>query len=151
MTVLKTHVALNVTNIAKSVTFYQTMFGVIPVKHKVDYAKFDLANPPLNLTLNLAENIQPNGRLSHLGVQVASSQDVQAAIERFKAAGLTLFAEKDTNCCYALQDKVWVTDPDGNRWEIFVVKVGDTAPEENVDFVVNSHTDSAVGKSPCCA
>jgi catechol 2,3-dioxygenase-like lactoylglutathione lyase family enzyme len=151
MTVLKTHVALNVTNIEKSVAFYQAMFGVAPVKHKLDYAKFDLANPPLNLTLNLAENVQPGGALSHLGVQVDSSNDVQEAIERFKEAGLTLFEEKDTNCCYALQDKVWVTDPDGNRWEIFVVKVGDTAPEQNVVMTVNPDTAAAVATPPCCA
>ncbi|HEY9599849.1 MAG TPA: ArsI/CadI family heavy metal resistance metalloenzyme [Cyanophyceae cyanobacterium] len=150
MTVLKTHIALNVTNIEKSVAFYQAMFGVVPVKHKVDYAKFDIANPPLNLTLNQAETIQSGGALSHLGVQVSSSQDVQAAISRFKAAGLSLFEEKDTDCCYALQDKVWVTDPDGNRWEIFVVKVTDTAPEQNVGTVVNSNSPSTVTKSPCC-
>jgi len=151
MTVLKTHVALNVTNIEKSVAFYQAMFGVAPVKHKVDYAKFDLANPPLNLTLNLALDVQLGGALSHLGVQVDSSNDVQEAIERFKDAGLTLFEEKDTNCCYALQDKVWVTDPDGNRWEIFVVKVGDTAPEQNVVTTVNPDKAAAVATPPCCA
>jgi catechol 2,3-dioxygenase-like lactoylglutathione lyase family enzyme len=151
MTVLKTHVALNVTDIEKSVVFYQAMFGVAPVKHKVDYAKFDLANPPLNLTLNLALDVPQGGALSHLGVQVDSSNDVQEAIERFKEAGLTLFEEKDTNCCYALQDKVWVTDPDGNRWEIFVVKVGDTAPEQNVVTTVNPDTAAAVATPPCCA
>lgn len=151
MTVLKTHVALNVTNIEKSVAFYQAMFGVTPIKHKVDYAKFDIANPPLNLTLNLKENVQQRGALSHLGVQVESTEDVQAAIQRFKAAGLTLFEEKDTNCCYALQDKVWVTDPDGNRWEVFVVKVGDTAPEENVTTQVNPEREPVVAKPPCCA
>lgn len=150
MIVLKTHIALNVTNIEKSVAFYQAMFGVVPVKHKVDYAKFDIANPPLNLTLNQAETIQLRGALSHLGVQVSSSQDVQAAISRFKAAGLSLFEEKDTDCCYALQDKVWVTDPDGNSWEIFVVKVADTAPEQNVRTVINSNSASTVTKSSCC-
>ncbi|HEY9833602.1 MAG TPA: ArsI/CadI family heavy metal resistance metalloenzyme [Stenomitos sp.] len=151
MTTLKTHVALNVTNIEKSVAFYQAMFGVVPMKHKVDYAKFDIAHPPLNLTLNLAENVQQGGALSHLGVQVESSDDVKAAISRFKEAGLALFEEKDTNCCYALQDKVWVTDPDGNRWEVFVVKVGDTAPEQNVVTPGHSETVPAVVKSPCCA
>ncbi|HEY9634125.1 MAG TPA: ArsI/CadI family heavy metal resistance metalloenzyme [Coleofasciculaceae cyanobacterium] len=149
MTVLKTHVALNASNIEKSVAFYQAMFGVAPVKHKTDYAKFDIANPPLNLTLNLAENVQQGGALAHLGVQVESSNDVQAAINRFKEAGLALFEEKDTNCCYALQDKVWVTDPDGNQWEVFVVKVGDTAPEENVVTTVNPDP-ATVGVSPCC-
>lgn len=151
MTTLKTHVALNATNIENSVAFYQAMFGVVPVKHKVDYAKFDIAQPPLNLTLNLAENVQQGGALSHLGVQVESSDDVKEAISRFKEAGLALFEEKDTNCCYALQDKVWLTDPDGNRWEIFVVKVGDTAPEQNVATPGNPETVAAVTKSPCCA
>jgi catechol 2,3-dioxygenase-like lactoylglutathione lyase family enzyme len=149
MAVLKTHISLNVTNIEKSIAFYQAMFGVTPVKHKVDYAKFDIANPPLNLTLNLAVDVQQGGALSHLGVQVESSNDVKAAIARFKEAGLTLFEEKDTDCCYALQDKVWVTDPDSNRWEVFVVKVGDTAPEQNLVAPINSETKLAT--PPCCA
>jgi catechol 2,3-dioxygenase-like lactoylglutathione lyase family enzyme len=143
MTVLKTHVALNVTNLEKSVAFYQAMFGVTPVKHKDDYAKFDLANPALNLTLNLAEKVSQGGALSHLGIQVEKTEDVKAAIARFREAGLALFEEADTDCCYALQDKVWVTDPDGNSWEVFVVKVSDTAPEE-----------TAIAPSepkPCCA
>lgn len=151
MTVLKTHIALNVTNIEKSVAFYQAMFGVVPMKYKVDYAKFDIANPPLNLTLNHAETIQSQGALSHLGVQVNSSDDVQAAIHRFKEAGLSLFEEKDTDCCYALQDKVWITDPDGNRWEIFAVKVADTAPEQNVGMLINSDSAPTITKSPCCS
>lgn len=150
MTVLKTHIALNVTNIEKSVAFYQAMFGITPMKHKVDYAKFDIANPPLNLTLNLAENASQGGALSHLGVQVETSEDVQAAINRFKAAGLTLFEEKDTDCCYALQDKVWITDPDGNSWEVFVVKVGDTAPEQNLVAARKSDTEILAVKPPCC-
>jgi catechol 2,3-dioxygenase-like lactoylglutathione lyase family enzyme len=133
MTPFKTHVALKVANIEKSVAFYQAMFGVTPVKHKVGYAKFDVENPALNLTLNGSDRIESHGTLSHLGVQVDSTDTVKQAIARFKAAGLTTFEEQDTDCCYALQDKVWLTDPDGNRWEIFVVKVADTAPEQNVD------------------
>lgn len=148
MTRLKTHVALNVTNIENSVAFYQAMFGLAPVKYKTDYAKFDIANPALNLTLNLAEKVQPGGALSHLGVQVESTSDVQAAIARFKEAGLTLFEEKDTDCCYALQDKVWVTDPDGNSWEVFVVKVADTAPEQNA--IASELTEATTSISPCC-
>ena len=153
MAVLKTHVALNVRNIANSVTFYQAMFGVTPVKHKDDYAKFDLVNPPLNLTLNLSDQVQSGGALSHLGIQVETSEDVRAAIQRFKEAKLALFEEKDADCCYALQDKVWVTDPDGNRWEVFVVKVADTAPEKNVFATVNceSNSTSSVTPKSCCA
>ncbi|HBE19490.1 MAG TPA: glyoxalase/bleomycin resistance/dioxygenase family protein [Cyanobacteria bacterium UBA11149] len=150
MTVLKTHVALNVTNIEKSVAFYQAMFGVTPVKYKVDYAKFDLVNPPLNLTLNLAEKVQQGGALSHLGVQVENSVEVQSAIHRFKEAGLALFEEKNTDCCYAIQDKVWVTDPDGNRWEVFVVKVADTTPEDNLENGKLPDTNIVV-KLPCCS
>lgn len=139
MAILKTHVALNVTNIEESVAFYRAMFGLEPVKYKAEYAKFDIPNPALNLTLNLANHVENNGTLSHLGVQVDSTAEVQTAIKRFQDAGLALFTEENTDCCYALQDKVWVTDPDGNRWEIFVVKVADTAPEKNL-----------VNKS-CCA
>ncbi|MEP1079651.1 VOC family protein [Leptolyngbya sp. PL-A3] len=150
MTTFKTHVALRVADVEKSVTFYQAMFGVAPVKYKVGYAKFDLQHPALNLTLNEAQTIQPQGTLSHLGVQVGSIQDVQAAIQQFAEAGLNLFEEKNTDCCYALQDKVWVTDPDGNRWEVFVVKVADTTPEENIDVSTpRSAMPSAAGKS-CC-
>ena len=133
MATFKTHIALNVANISNSVAFYQTMFGIAPVKHKADYAKFDLDQPALNLTMNLTDRVTSRGTLSHLGIQVDSTETVKQAIERFKAAGLATFEEQDTDCCYALQDKVWVTDPDGNRWEIFVVKVADTAPEQNID------------------
>jgi catechol 2,3-dioxygenase-like lactoylglutathione lyase family enzyme len=132
MSILKTHIALNVSHLEKSVEFYTALFGINPVKYKPDYAKFDVAHPPLNLTLNLVENIQPGGTLSHLGIQVESSEAVQAAIQRFTEAKLATFEEKDTDCCYALQDKVWVTDPDGNRWEVFVVKLADTTPEDNL-------------------
>lgn len=151
MSVLKTHVALNVTDIEKSVEFYQAMFGVEPVKHKADYAKFDIPNPALNLTLNLTDSVQTKGALSHLGVQVESTEEVQASIKRFADAGLALFTEENTDCCYALQDKVWVSDPDGNRWEVFVVKVADTAPDKNVGASCNSPEIASDARKPCCA
>ena len=139
---LKTHVALNAKDIAKSVTFYRAMFGVEPVKYKADYAKFDIANPPLNLTLNQANIVKADGGLSHLGIQVNSTQEVEAAINRFNEAGLDLFTEENTDCCYALQDKVWVSDPDNNKWEVFVVKVADTLPQKNIEVAQNED---------CCA
>lgn len=157
MTTFKTHVALRVANLEASIAFYQAMFGVAPVKHKVGYAKFDLENPALNLTLNLGQGIQPHGTLSHLGIQVGSTEDVQAAIARFTEADLSLFEEKNTDCCYALQDKVWVTDPDGNGWEIFVVKVGDTAPEKNIQPAdaqlspLPTTPSKSENARPCCA
>lgn len=151
MATFKTHVALRVADVEKSVNFYQAMFGVAPVKHKVGYAKFDLDNPALNLTLNLTEAVQSHGALSHLGVQVDSTETVRQAIDRFKTAGLATFEEHNTDCCYALQDKVWVTDPDGNRWEIFVVKVRDTAPEENIATANSQPVTNAQPVRSCCA
>lgn len=155
MATYKTHVALRVTDLTRSIQFYETLFGHAPVKHKVDYAKFDVENPGLNLTLNVSDRLQEHGALSHLGIQVDSSDAVRAAIARFKTAGLVTFEEHDTDCCYALQDKVWVTDPDGNRWEIFVVKVSDTAPEQNVGMTqalaeTRTEATAPVQKS-CCA
>lgn len=127
----KAHVSLNVTNVAKSVEFYRTFFGVEPAKLKADYAKFDLAEPALNFTMNQRQPAQDaeHGRLSHLGVQVESHALVDAARDRLKAAGLISLDEEDTVCCYARQDKVWATDPDGNRWEVFYVVEADVEAE----------------------
>ena len=117
---MKTHISLNVKDIGRSIRFYQKMFGVEPFKVKPDYAKFDIADPPLNLTMNQAA-VVPGGALSHLGLQVASTAQVESVAGRWDAAGLPTLEEKGTDCCYALQDKVWVSDPDGNRWEVFTV------------------------------
>jgi len=117
---LKPHVSLNVTDIDASVAFYQKAFGVPPVKSRPGYAKFDLTSPSLNLTMQEAPRTGVNA--SHFGVQVAQREDVDAAKRAFEAAGLATRTEEDVTCCYAVQDKVWVEDPDGNAWEVFVVK-----------------------------
>jgi catechol 2,3-dioxygenase-like lactoylglutathione lyase family enzyme len=124
---LKVHLALNTPQFEQSVAFYRAFLGLEPVKLKPGYAKFDVADPPLNLTLNEAPAQSPSA-LNHLGIQVSSSEAVHEATDRLRAAGLVEKEEHDTDCCYALQDKVWVKDPNGNRWEVFVVKVGDTQP-----------------------
>jgi catechol 2,3-dioxygenase-like lactoylglutathione lyase family enzyme len=126
---LKVHVALNVNDMEESVKFYRSMFGAEPVKRKPGYAKFDVAEPALNLTLNYNGEVKERGALNHLGIQVGSTEAVLEAKARLEKAGLATFDEINTDCCYALQDKVWVTDPNGYRWEVFVVKVGDTKPE----------------------
>jgi catechol 2,3-dioxygenase-like lactoylglutathione lyase family enzyme len=120
MNILKPHVSLNVSNIDASVAFYEKAFGVEASKRRPGYAKFDLTAPSLNLTMQEAPRTGVNA--SHFGMQVASSEDVAAAWARFKQAGLVTKTEESTECCYALQDKVWVEDPDGNAWEVFVVK-----------------------------
>jgi catechol 2,3-dioxygenase-like lactoylglutathione lyase family enzyme len=120
MNILKPHVSLNVSDIDRAVVFYEKAFGVVATKRRPGYAKFDLESPALNLTMQQAPRTGVN--VSHLGVQVATSADVLEARLRFEAAGLLASVEENSACCYALQDKVWVEDPDGNSWEVFVVK-----------------------------
>ena len=117
---LKAHLALNVKNVERSTEFYKRMLGLEPSKVRQGYAKFDVENPPLNLTLNQS-SFGERGALSHLGIQVSSTDDVLAMREKWAEAGLVTRDEMQTNCCYALQDKAWVHDPDGNEWEVFVV------------------------------
>jgi catechol 2,3-dioxygenase-like lactoylglutathione lyase family enzyme len=120
MTTFKPHIALNVRDVEASVEFYRKLFGIQPMKHRPGYAKFDVENPSLNLSLN-QNTVSSHGALSHLGIQVGSTDEVIALKQQWEAAGLTTQDEMKTNCCYAIQDKTWVTDPDGNQWEAFVV------------------------------
>jgi catechol 2,3-dioxygenase-like lactoylglutathione lyase family enzyme len=117
---MKTHVSLNVTNIKESIEFYTRMLGIEPIKVKEKYAKFDVANPPLNLSMNETA-FEKGGSLSHLGLQVGSTDDVLTISKRWEESGLLTLEEMQTDCCFALQDKVWVEDPDGNHWEVFTV------------------------------
>lgn len=154
---LKVHVALNVREVEKSIEFYRSMLGIEPSKVRPGYAKFDVQNPPLNLTLNEAA-FSEKGVLSHLGIQVASTEDVFAMREKWASSGIVTRDEMQINCCYATQDKTWVQDPDGNEWEAFVVlqdnlpetspcdcgnKVAGAAPEVQAVVTVPSAT--------CCA
>jgi catechol 2,3-dioxygenase-like lactoylglutathione lyase family enzyme len=120
MHILKPHISLNVTDIEAAVAFYAKAFGVPPTKRRPGYAKFDLQAPLLNLTMQEAPRTGVNA--SHFGIQVAHADDVLEARRTFEARGLRTFTEEDVACCYAVQDKVWITDPDGNQWEVFVVK-----------------------------
>ena len=124
---LKAHLALNVSNVDESIGFYKKMLGIEPSKVRSGYAKFDVQNPPLNLTLNQSA-AAGKGSLSHLGIQVATSDDVTALKERWESEGLVTREELQTPCCYADQDKACVHDPDGNEWEAFVV-LEDNLPE----------------------
>ena len=117
---LKAHLALNVRDVEKSVMFYRKMLGIEPTKVRVGYAKFDIQNPPLNLTLN-QNTFGERGALSHMGIQLSSTEDVLAMRQAWTDAGLATRDEMQTNCCYAIQDKTWIQDPDGNEWEAFVV------------------------------
>jgi catechol 2,3-dioxygenase-like lactoylglutathione lyase family enzyme len=119
MAVLRPHLALNVTDVERSIPFYEALFGIAPEKVKDGYAKFSVAEPALNFTLNRSHRADL-GAFNHAGIQVASTDDVLAAKLRLTKAGLASFDEMDTTCCYARQDKIWVRDPDGTPWEVFV-------------------------------
>jgi catechol 2,3-dioxygenase-like lactoylglutathione lyase family enzyme len=126
--VLKAHVSIDVRNVEASIDFYRRLFGIEPSKVRSGYAKFDVTNPPLNFALNERADVATAGALSHLGLQVASTDEVLATRTRWHEQGLITRDEMQTNCCYATQDKTWVRDPDGNEWEVFVV-LEDNLPE----------------------
>jgi catechol 2,3-dioxygenase-like lactoylglutathione lyase family enzyme len=136
---LKAHLALNVKNVETSIEFYKKMLGIEPSKIRTGYAKFDVENPPLNLTLN-QHPFGERGALSHMGIQVASTEDVLAMREQWHERGLITRDEMQTDCCYATQDKTWTHDPDGNEWEVFVV-LKDNLPE----------TSERAQAAACCA
>ncbi|MFF3729784.1 ArsI/CadI family heavy metal resistance metalloenzyme [Streptomyces sp. NPDC002476] len=117
----RVQLALNVADLEASVAFYSKLFGVEPAKRRPGYANFAITTPPLKLVLIEGEPGQAT-RLDHLGVEVATTDEVTAATTRLKDAGLATFEENDTSCCYALQDKVWVTGPGKEPWEVYVVK-----------------------------
>lgn len=115
------HIGLNVTDLTNSIDFYTKIFDGPPVKDKVDYAKFLPNDVALNFTLNLRDQVNGN-QIGHFGIQVDSLEEVFAHKDRLEKLGFFAREEMNTTCCYALQDKFWVTDPDGNEWEFFFTK-----------------------------
>ena len=115
----RVQLALNVDDLDSAIAFYSKLFGAQPVKVKPGYANFAIAEPPLKLVL--LENPGQGGTLNHLGVEVESSEQVHSEIARL--AGESMFTEEEigTTCCFATQDKVWVTGPGGERWEVYTV------------------------------
>jgi catechol 2,3-dioxygenase-like lactoylglutathione lyase family enzyme len=141
----RVHIALEVSNLERSIAFYRTLFGQEPTKLRRDYAKFEVVEPPLNLSLNAAATVRPT--TSHFGVQVKSSEAVQAMSERLSKAGLPTEIEQNVSCCYAVQDKVWTRDPDGRPWEVFVVVDNENA--QDPDSSCCNRQPDLVGLSPC--
>ncbi|GAB5403138.1 MAG: ArsI/CadI family heavy metal resistance metalloenzyme [Aureliella sp.] len=124
------HVALNVADVGKSKKFYELLFGQPPSKERPRYAKFEPTDPSVNLSLNEVDAAESGSSGSaHFGVQVKTVAAVHEAIERFRAAGIETITEEATTCCYAVQDKVWAVDPDGHKWEVFVVLEADAKDE----------------------
>ena len=140
----RVQLALRVADLEAAVDFYSRLFGATPAKRRPGYANFAITEPPLKLVLIEGEPGEET-RLDHLGVEVASTEDVTAATTRLKEAGLATFEENDTSCCYALQDKVWVTGPGKEPWEVYVVKA-DADTLEKADAV----RDACCGTTACC-
>ena len=126
----KVHVSLDVQNVEESVRFYSTLFGAQPTKLKAGYAKFDLEQPAINLTMQEGKHCCLQG-LSHMGIRVDSAEQVQAYRQRLESAGIPILEEKEVVCCHALQDKIWAEDPTGYRWEVYVSK-GDVEEVESM-------------------
>lgn len=142
----RVHIALAVTDLEKSVAFYRTLFGQGPTKTKPGYAKFEVAEPPVNLALNAAGgNTGPNNPVAHFGIQVKSVAAVEVVARRLRETGLATRGEEGVTCCFAVQTKVWAADPDGNKWEVYVVLDNDGAHHHS------SQVAEPVEKTACCA
>lgn len=125
-TAARIHMSMFCHDLNETVAFYEVFFGQPATKRRADYAKFEVAEPPLNIAFSQDRQPEPGvGPVNHLGIQLKSSDQILAARDRFKAAGFTVDEEIATACCYAVQTKIWVGDPDGNRWELFVTTQAD--------------------------
>jgi catechol 2,3-dioxygenase-like lactoylglutathione lyase family enzyme len=142
--------ALNVSDLDAAVEFYSKLFVTTPTKRYSDYANFAIADPPLKLVLieKSDERISGTaGALNHLGVEVATPDEVVSSSTRLSGDGLETTDQNGTACCYAVQDKVWVEDPDGAPWEVYAVLAD--APAES--GIRGDGTCCAVGDTaPCC-
>jgi catechol 2,3-dioxygenase-like lactoylglutathione lyase family enzyme len=126
--------ALNVSDIDAAVEFYTKLFGAEPAKRHPGYANFAISNPPLKLVLIEDATARGHGigtALNHLGVEIETPEEVAAATGRLSGEGLATEVEDQTTCCYAVQDKVWVNDPDGAPWEVYTV-LADASAESGI-------------------
>ncbi|MEW2408778.1 ArsI/CadI family heavy metal resistance metalloenzyme [Streptomyces griseoviridis] len=141
----RVQLALRVADLEGSIAFYSKLFGTGPAKRREGYANFAVTEPPLKLVLIEGEAGEET-RLDHLGVEVAGTEDVTATTTRLKDAGLATFEEDDTSCCYAVQDKVWVTGPGKEPWEVYVVK----ADADTLGKSADGAPDACCGTTACC-
>lgn len=139
----RVQLALNVDDLDSSIAFYSTLFGTEPAKVKPGYANFAVAEPPLKLVL--IENPGKGGSINHLGVEVNSTETVHSEIARLAGAGLFTEEEMNTTCCFATQDKVWVTAPDAEKWEVYT-KLADAE-----SFGASEPSQDAAADGDACA
>ena len=120
---VKFHASLNVSDLPRSVAFYRVLLGTEPAKVRADYAKFDLAEPPLVLSLIPGRPAAAAGNLNHVGLRVRTAEELVEIQRRLEVAGMRTEREEGVECCYARQTKFWIADPDNALWEV-VVKPG---------------------------
>jgi catechol 2,3-dioxygenase-like lactoylglutathione lyase family enzyme len=142
----RVQLALRVADLEGSIAFYSKLFGAEPAKRRPGYANFAIAEPPLKLVLIEGAPGDPT-RMDHLGVEVQTTEEVAGAAGRLAAEGLAAVTEEDTACCYAVQDKVWVTGPGGEPWEVYVVK----ADSDTLDKAENSACCAPAGATGAAA
>lgn len=142
---MKTHLNLATSDLDRAVSFYSTLLDAKPTKALPDYALFVTEQPGLELALDLRDAVSP-GSDAHYGIYVERLEEVDRAIERLSAAGLARSIEREETCCYANQTKVWVTDPDGRRWEVYTVH--DNTEDRNGDDVTCCSSD--LQTRACC-
>lgn len=144
---MKTHLNLATTDLEKSVAFYSTLLDAKPAKLLPDYALFITEQPALELALGLRDSVGPTLD-AHFGVYVDSIDDVERAIDRLEANGLAQSIEREDTCCYANQTKVWTSDPEGRRWEVYTVHE-DTEERDNESTTCCGGPAEA-GSDACC-
>ncbi|MEX5255118.1 ArsI/CadI family heavy metal resistance metalloenzyme [Kocuria arenosa] len=142
----RVQLALRVADLERSIEFYSTLFNTAPAKRRPGYANFAVAEPPLKLVL-LEGEPGDDTRMDHLGVEVESTEVVEAAAQRLADAGLTTRPEEQTTCCYAVQDKVWVTGPGHEPWEVYTV-TADARPD--LEGRTGRELSAVGGDGSCC-
>ena len=140
----RVQLALNVTDIDAAVDFYGKLFGAEPAKRRPGYANFAIDQPPLKLVLIEAPE---GGTLNHLGVELVDTEEVSVASDRLVTSGLVTKEEMGVECCYALQDKVWVNDPDGAPWEWYTVLADSQVKSPATE---DSASGCCGGETACC-
>ena len=145
----KFHVGIHVSDIARSTDFYKELFATEPVKVHSDYAKFETDQVVLSL-IKSASKVHPN--FGHFGLRVDNEQQLIQHRERLAKTGHFLLEENKTDCCYALQDKFWISDPDQHRWEVYTfIKDTDDSIRPGVKAVTAESEDAACCAPACCA
>jgi catechol 2,3-dioxygenase-like lactoylglutathione lyase family enzyme len=142
----RVQLALTVDDVDRAVDFYRKLFGVQPAKRRPGYANFAIDNPPLKLVL--IEQPGSQATLNHLGVEVDTTEEVADQLTRLRGLDVATSEPATTTCCYAVQDKFWVTAPDGERWEHYAV-LADASPE--LEGLAGQALSQVAGDGRCCA